>query len=129
VLLADLPSEIVEVTYAHRQLVTPTGRDFGGLEDLVRLLARVREDGFAENIEETAIGLHCIAVPVRNGRGRALAAMTACVPVGRIDPARREVLLADLRASAARLEADVAWLPTRDAAGTSNRHNPNREKA
>jgi DNA-binding IclR family transcriptional regulator len=129
VLLADLPSEIVEVTYGDRRLVTPTGRELGGLGELLRLLARVREDGFAENVEETAIGLHCIAVPVRNGRGRALAAMTACVPIGRIDRARREVLLADVRASAARLEADVAWLPTRDAAGTSNRHNPNRERA
>jgi IclR family transcriptional regulator, KDG regulon repressor len=129
VLLADLPSEVIEVTFAGHQLVTPTGHRLGDLHDLLRLLAQVRENGFAENVEETAIGLHCIAVPVRNGRGRALAAVTVCVPTSRIDPARREVLLADVRASASRLEQDVAWLPTRDAAGTSNRHNPTRERA
>jgi IclR family transcriptional regulator, KDG regulon repressor len=129
VLLADLPSEVIEVTFAGRQLVTPTGKRLGELQDLLRLLAQVRGQGFAENVEETALGLHCIAVPVRNGRGRALAAMTVCVPTGRIDPARREVLLAEVRASASRLEQDVAWLPTRDAAGTSNRHNPKRERA
>ena len=39
VLLADLPSEVIEVTYAGRRLVTPTGRDLGGLQDLLRLLA------------------------------------------------------------------------------------------
>jgi IclR family KDG regulon transcriptional repressor len=129
VLLADLPSEVIEVTFADRRLITPTGRDLGGVEDLLQLLAQVREDGVAENVEETALGLHCIAVPVRNGRGRALAAMTVCVPTGRIDRARRDVLLADLRASAARLEHEVAWLPTRDAAGTSNRNIPTRERA
>ena len=120
--------EAIEIAYAGRPLVTPTGVDLGGLPDLLGLLARARDDGFAENVEETALGLHCLAVPVRNGRGRALAAMTVCVPTGRIDPARREVLLTDLRATAARLERDVAWLPTRDAAGASNRHRPTRER-
>lgn len=128
VLLADLPSEVIEIAYAGRPLVTPTGRDLGGVRDLVSLLARVREDGFAENIEDTALGLHCIAVPIRDGRGHALAAMTLCVPIGRIAPARRDVLLADLRTSAARLEREVAWLPTGEAVGTSNRHSPNRER-
>jgi DNA-binding IclR family transcriptional regulator len=128
VLLADLPGEAVEIAYAGRSLVTPTGVDLGGVLDLLRLLARARDDGFAENVEETALGLHCLAVPVRNGRGRALAAMTVCVPTGRIDLARREVLLTDLRATAARLERDVAWLPTRDATGASNRHRPTRER-
>jgi DNA-binding IclR family transcriptional regulator len=128
VLLADLPSEVIEVTYAGRSLVTPTGRSLGGVRDLVGLLARVREDGFAENIEDTALGLHCIAVPIRDGRGHALAAMTLCVPIGRIARARRDVLLADLRTSAARLEREVAWLPTGEAVGTSNRHSPNRER-
>lgn len=128
VLLADLPAEVVEVAYSGRPLVTPTGVDLGGVHDLLGLLVRARDDGFAENVEETALGLHCIAVPVHNGRGRVLAAMTVCVPTGRIDPARREVLLTDLRATAARLERDVAWLPTRDAAGASNRHRPTRER-
>jgi IclR family transcriptional regulator, KDG regulon repressor len=128
VLLADLPSEAVEIIYAGRELVTPTGVDVGEVRDLLGLLARVREDGFAENVEETALGLHCLAVPIHNGRGRALAAMTVCVPTGRIDPARREALLEDLRATVATLERDVAWLPTRDAAGASNRHSPTRER-
>jgi IclR family transcriptional regulator, KDG regulon repressor len=128
VLLADLPGEAVEIAYSGSRLITPTGVDVGDVADLLRLLARVREDGFAENIEETALGLHCLAVPIRNGRGRALAAMTVCVPTGRIDPTRRGVLLTDLRATAARLERDVAWLPTRDAAGASNRHSPKRER-
>jgi IclR family KDG regulon transcriptional repressor len=129
VLLADLPSEVIEVTYAGRRLVTPTGRELGDVQDLLGLLAGVRERGYAENVEETAPGLHCIAVPVRNARGRALVAMTLCVPIGRIDPVRRDALLADLRSSAARLERELAWLPTRDVAGASNRHIPKRERA
>jgi IclR family transcriptional regulator, KDG regulon repressor len=129
VLLADLPSEVIEITYADRPLVTPTGRELGDVRDFLELLAGVRERGYAENIEETALGLHCIAVPVRTTRGRVIVAMTLCVPIGRIDPVRRDVLLADLRDSAARLERELAWLPTRDAAGASNRHIPKRERA
>jgi IclR family transcriptional regulator, KDG regulon repressor len=129
VLLADLPGEVIEVTYADRRLVTPTGRQLGDVQDLLQLLAGVRHRGYAENVEETALGLHCIAVPVRNARGRVIVAMTLCVPIGRIDPVRRDALLADLRSSAARLERELAWLPTRDAAGASNRHIPKRERA
>lgn len=129
VLLADLPAELIEVTYAGRRLVTPTGRELGELPELLELLATVREQGFAENIEDTALGLHCIAVPIRNARGRALAAVTLCVPTGRIASVRRNELLKDLRALAADLEPEVAWMPTRDAAETSHRQSPTRERA
>jgi DNA-binding IclR family transcriptional regulator len=129
VLLADLPGEAIEIAYAGRTLVTPTGRDLGGLAGLEQILARVRRLGYAENVEETALGLHCIAVPIRNGRGRTLAAMTACVPTGRIDRARRNLLRVDLLEHAARLERHVAWVPTGDGARSSKRHVPKRERA
>jgi IclR family transcriptional regulator, KDG regulon repressor len=129
VLLADLPGEAIEIAYRGRPLVTPTGRDLGGFAGLRAIIAQVREQGFAENVEDTALGLHCIAAPIRNGRGRTLAAMTLCVPIGRIDRERRTVLLADLLEHAARLERDVAWVPTREGAGSSDRHVPTRERA
>lgn len=129
VLLADLPGEAIEIAYAGRSLVTPTGRDLGGLAELEQILARVRRVGYAENVEETALGLHCIAAPIRNGRGRTLAAMTLCVPTGRIDRVRRSRLRIDLLEHAARLEREVAWVPTRDGARSSNGYVPNRERA
>ena len=95
VLLADLPRERVDAMYADSALVTPTGRSLGGLEQLHRILARTRRLGYGENIDETALGLHCIAVPV-GPRGQVVAAITLCVPSGRMTSDRQAEMLPDL---------------------------------
>jgi IclR family acetate operon transcriptional repressor len=101
-MLAELPSEEIERLYAGTELVTPTGRRLGGLRELERLLVQVRARGFAESIDETALGLHCLAVPLRHAPGGA--AITFCVPSGRMNERRRSELIAALRLSAATLE-------------------------
>lgn len=111
VLLADLPREALETRFAGKELVTPTGHRLGGLPELSALLARVHARGYAENVQETARGLHCLAAPVRDGRGRVVAAITLCVPTGRLDEERRDVLLTDLLVAASNVGADVAFLP------------------
>ena len=52
-----------------------------------------------------------------NGVGVVLAALTFCVPLGRISPERRAVLLRDLQIAGDRLAADVDWLPAWNARG------------
>ena len=56
-------------------------------------------------------------MPVVNGVGVVLAALTFCVPLGRISPERRAVLLRDLQIAGDRLAADVDWLPAWNARG------------
>jgi IclR family KDG regulon transcriptional repressor len=112
VVLASQPSESVAATFAHGPLVTPTGRRLNGLPELLSILARVREDGYAENWEETAVGLYAASVPVTNESGVVLAALTTCVPTSRITPERRDAIVADLRSAGERLSQFVAWLPT-----------------
>jgi DNA-binding IclR family transcriptional regulator len=99
VLLADLPRERVDAMYASCELVTPTGRKLGGLDALHRILARTRRLGYGENIDETALGLHCIAVPV-GPPGQVVAALTLCVPSGRMTSARGAEMLPDLLSAA-----------------------------
>lgn len=99
VLLADLPGERVEAMYAGSELVTPTGRRLGGLNELHRILSRTRELGYGENIDETALGLHCIAVPV-GPPGHVIAALTLCVPSGRMTSDRAAEMLPDLLSAA-----------------------------
>lgn len=99
VLLADLPRERVDAMYADAELVTPTGHRLGGLGELHRILARARRRGYGENIDETALGLHCIAVPV-GPPGHVLAAMTLCVPSGRMTSERKSEMLPDLLSAA-----------------------------
>lgn len=102
VLLADLPESRVAELYGQDELRTPTGRRLDGLEELLRILRQARSRGYAENVDETALGLHCIAVPV-GPRGRVAAALTLCVPTGRMTPGRRRAMIGDLVASAGEL--------------------------
>ena len=99
VLLADRPEDEVDAMYAGSALVTPTGRRLAGLDELHRILTRTRRFGYAENIDETALGLHCLAVPV-GPPGRVAAAVTLCVPTGRMTAARKREMLADLLGAA-----------------------------
>jgi DNA-binding IclR family transcriptional regulator len=95
VLLADRPEEEIAALYAGCELVTPTGRRLNGLDELFDILREARRRGYAENLDETALGLHCLAAPV-GPPGRVAAAVTLCVPSGRMSTARKREMLPDL---------------------------------
>ena len=111
VILAGRPFDALAADYGGKLLVTPTGRRLNGLFELRAILDEVRGNGYAENDEETAVGLYAASVPVVNASGVILAALTICVPTSRLTPERRGLILADLRDAGARISADVAWLP------------------
>jgi DNA-binding IclR family transcriptional regulator len=112
VVLASHPPAAIAAMYGGKLLVTPTGRRLNGVAELQALLAEVRERGYAENVEETADGLYAASVPVANGDGVTLAALTALIPVSRITPSRRERIVADLRTLGMELSELVGWLPS-----------------
>jgi DNA-binding IclR family transcriptional regulator len=78
---------------------------------LLTILRRVGREGYAENHEETAEGLYAASVPVRNAAGAVLAALTMCIPTSRVNPDRRDRVVADLLDAGRRLSAAVPWLP------------------
>ncbi len=106
VLLAALRPEALDDVLAGAELVTPVGRRMEARE-LRAILDRARADGYAESIDETSRGLHCIAVPISAADGATTAAMTLCVPSGRMDRGRRRLMLADLRAAGLRASASL----------------------
>ena len=71
--------------------MTPTGVGSRASASSTCILARTQEFGYGENIDETALGLHCIAVPV-GPSGRVAAALTLCVPSGRMSSERAAML-------------------------------------
>jgi DNA-binding IclR family transcriptional regulator len=111
-MLADRPEDEVAAMYDGCTLETPTGRRLDGLGELVQILREVRDRGYAENIDETALGLHCIAVPV-GPPGRVVAALTLCVPTGRMSAVRKREMLPDLARAAREI------MPLGDAPGPS----------
>jgi DNA-binding IclR family transcriptional regulator len=105
VLLADRPEEEVAALHEDCELVTPTGRPLDGLEELMRILRDARRRGYGENIDETALGLHCLAAPV-GPPGRVVAAITLCVPSGRMTAGRKRQMLSDLLRAAREVVRD-----------------------
>jgi DNA-binding IclR family transcriptional regulator len=119
VLLADRPEDEVAALYDDCELVTPTGRRLAGLDELFGILREARRRGYAENIDETALGLHCLAVPV-GPAGRVAAAVTLCVPTGRISAARRREMLPDLLRAAREIVSAPANGTLRPAPGNGD---------
>lgn len=112
VVLASQRPAAVAAQFGGRLLVTPTGRRLNGVAELQAILDGVRERGYAENWEETAEGLYAASVPVVNGEGATIAALTTCIPVSRITPERRDRIVADLMRLGAVLSDSVQWLPS-----------------
>jgi DNA-binding IclR family transcriptional regulator len=121
-MLADRPEEEVIALYEGCELETPTGRRLSGVHELLGILRAVRRRGYAENVDETALGLHCLAVPV-GPPGRVVAAITLCVPSGRMSAARRREMLPDL------LDAARQIVPGKGGSRSSaTRYTPEAEK-
>src|SRR5438105_14014792 len=95
------------------------------MEEFLEVLEAVRRNGWAENYDESALGLYSIAVPIRNAAGGVLAALTVCVPTSRMNPTRQEQILGDLADSGLRLSEGVTWLP----AWNATRAEPSRVRA
>jgi DNA-binding IclR family transcriptional regulator len=114
VVLASQPPAAVAAMFGGKLLVTPTGRRLNGVAELQSVLSEVRQRGYAENHNETADGLYAASAPVVNEENVTIAALTTCIPVCRVTPERRDLVVADLRALGAELSELVHWLPSFD---------------
>lgn len=100
VLLAFRPPEEIERLIEGRELPPKTPYT---ITDPVRLrheLERVRLRGYAENINESEVGLASVAAPIRDARGRVVAAISVAGPVARFEgEAMRRFAAATLQTS------------------------------
>lgn len=104
ILLAALPDDTVDAVLrrARRRATTPA--TVVGATELRELVLRARTDGFAYTDEELELGMRSMAVPVRDGRGRTVAAMSVSAFTARVTVAElRERFLPVLRTHAERL--------------------------
>jgi IclR family pca regulon transcriptional regulator len=69
-----------------RPTITPHTRT--GLREILREIDAARTQGYSISDEELEIGLRAIAVPIRNGQGELLAAMSLSVAAGRMTRAQ-----------------------------------------
>jgi DNA-binding IclR family transcriptional regulator len=63
---------------------------------VLKELGRVRKLGYAEDYEENELGGRCVAVPIRDGSGRVIAALSVSGPVSRMHDRKVAAILRDL---------------------------------
>lgn len=81
VMLADLPDDRLDALLAAHDLKRLTHRTIVDPDVLRQRLHEVRGLGYALDDEERAIGIRCVAAPIRDHRGRVVAAMSVAGPI------------------------------------------------
>jgi IclR family transcriptional regulator, KDG regulon repressor len=84
VLLAWSDPAVVEAAIEERGLPALSPRTITSPEGLRAELEQIRERGFALDDEESALGLRCVAAPVRDGTNRVVSALSLSSPAGRL---------------------------------------------
>jgi DNA-binding IclR family transcriptional regulator len=108
VLLAELPDAPLTALLRGAGGRPPDGMTAAERRSLVNQLRRVRDQGYAENIEESESGVCAIGVCVRDRLGDPVAALSVSAPSVRYTPDRSRVFLRELRMTVARAQADIS---------------------
>jgi DNA-binding IclR family transcriptional regulator len=85
----------------------PEGMTAAERRSLVVELRLVRDQGYAENIEESESGVCAIGLCVRDMAGDPVAALSVSAPSVRYTPERSRVFLKELRTTVAKAQADI----------------------
>jgi DNA-binding IclR family transcriptional regulator len=83
-LLAYLPPQRLEALLDGWVLARKTPHTIRDVETLRQELDRVRQRGWAENVNEAEMGVASVAAPIRNGLGEVVAAVSVAGPLQRI---------------------------------------------
>jgi DNA-binding IclR family transcriptional regulator len=104
-ILAFLPDAERDALLAHAVFPALTRRTLRDRAALLAELVSVRSRGYAIDRGEALEGVHCVAAPVRDRRGRAIAAITVTGPAQRMPERGFAVPGALVRECAARISA------------------------
>ncbi|GAB3976882.1 DNA-binding transcriptional regulator KdgR [Plantactinospora veratri] len=105
-ILAHSPAHVVdEVVDAHQRL---SGERLDRAE-VDALLAGVRVDGYARDIQESELGICCVAAPVFDHTGHVVAGLSISAPATRFDAGAAGRLGPQVRAAAADLSGQLGW--------------------
>jgi DNA-binding IclR family transcriptional regulator len=101
VLLADLNTDELRKRFSQVNFVKFTEYTITDLKQLIKILNKIKIDGYALDFSERDSGVTCVAVPVKNFDGRVQAAISVSAPAQRMSTERihQEILPALLSAS------------------------------
>jgi IclR family acetate operon transcriptional repressor len=105
VLLAYQPPRLIEFILGRTGLSRQTVSTITEISQLRAELRRIRREGYAADYEEQEEGVRCLAAPVFGPDGNIFAAMSASGPASRLDQARMDAVVPDLKRISAALSA------------------------
>ena len=108
-LLAELPD--VQLTALLRGTAgrPPEGMTAAERRSLVNELRLVRDQGYAENIQESESGVCAIGLCLRDKTGDPVAALSVSAPSVRYTPDRSRMFLSELRTTVAKAQAGISF--------------------
>lgn len=108
-LLAFLPPAELAAVLEGVTLLAHTRRTITSRRKLDDELEAIRRRGWAENIEESELGVHSVAAPIRDASGSVIAAISVAGPAGRFTPdAMRHVAVDTVRVADA-ISGRLGW--------------------
>ncbi|MEW2353788.1 IclR family transcriptional regulator [Spirillospora sp. NPDC029432] len=110
VLLADLPEERRRTVAAGIEYTRYTEHTIAGPDALLAELEKVAEQGYAADDAEHETFIRCIAAPVRDAGGRAIAAASISVPDVVLPREEVFALLPELLATTRAISADCGYI-------------------
>jgi DNA-binding IclR family transcriptional regulator len=109
VLLAFAPPEVVREIVGARPLTRFTSHTLTSKRALAAELALVRERGYAIDDEESALGLRCVAAPVRDARGEVVSAVSLSCPADRLSLDAAHAAARDVQAAGNDISVSLGW--------------------
>lgn len=106
-LLAELPDTRLAALLRGAAGRPPAGLTDLGRRSLIGELRLVREQGWAENIEQSESGLCAVGMCVRDAAGTAVAALSVAAPAARYSPAVAKSLVRELTATVSAVTAEA----------------------
>lgn len=110
-LLAWRPLDLAQSILACSDLKAFTGETRTSIPQILSDLERVREQGYALDNEEDALGMRCIGAPVFDQRGEVVAAISLTAPVQRLPEADFGPVAAQVIAGARQISKRLGYLP------------------
>jgi DNA-binding IclR family transcriptional regulator len=109
VLAAALDDTAVRELLAHARPDRRTPTTIIDVEALAGEIARIRNRGYAEDLEEFSPGLRCLAMPVHAAEGQVVAALSISGQASEFTDVHHPRLLSALRAAASDLSKRLGW--------------------
>ncbi|HEJ7024200.1 DNA-binding transcriptional regulator KdgR [Serratia nevei] len=109
VLLAWRERDEVAQILSQIEFTRSTEHTLTSAAELLPVLERVREQGYGEDAEEQEVGIRCIAVPVFDRFGVAIAGLSLSFPTLRFSEAAREEYVALLHVAARRISEQQGY--------------------